>query len=412
MGRRQTSKTEAPIRGVTVRTTAAGTQTLQIGYTFKGKRYRHSMNVPPTPNNIKAANRKLEQIRLEIQMGTFDVGNHFEQPQGSHPADQRLTDLVLAYMKRKHQLKGKKGWVETTYSERVKQFRLHIEPAFKGVTLGELSPKHLRDWLQDKEFSLSYGSVLLSLVNPVIKQAVSDGIIPRNPWEGVAVSDYLHQSTTQERKERINPLDEEEIHRLLSVIDKPGLKNYVQFMLFSGLRLQEGPVLRWDDIDWALNTVLVRRAVGHAFNKEILKTTKTDEHRYVELLTPAREALEAQKELRMDKNPYVFPPMYNMAKSQYDWMPRTYIRSFWKRYLQKAGIDTQHRSPKQTRHTFCSLMISAGKPLTWVIQQTGHSSLSMLEKHYAKAVRLAASTHQDYDFNQALTRARQRKDAQ
>jgi hypothetical protein len=53
-------------------------------------------------------------------------------------------------------------------------------------------------------------------------------------------------------------------------------------------------------------------------------------------------------------------------------------------------------------------MIAAGKPLTWVAQQAGHSSLAMLERHYAKAVRLAAGKHQDYDFTKALEEARER----
>jgi integrase len=398
MGRKQNSRTEAPIRGVTIRTTQAGNQIIQIGYTFKGKRYRYSLNVPPTANNIRAANRKLEQIRLEIQMGVFQPDNHFERFDADDPANQLLTDAVLEYMKRKRKLTGRYGWAESTYSERMKQFNLHIYPEFQGITLGELSGRHIQNWLKRSSFALNYGQLLLSLINPVVRAAVADGVLDKHPFEHVRPADYLGQKTTQQRKEEINPLSEDEVYRLLSVVDKPALRNYLQFMFFSGLRLQEGRVLRWDDVDLKAGTVHVRRAVGIADNREFLKTTKTGEDRIVDLTGPAKQALIAQQEFTLPGCPYVFPPIYNMAKSQYYWMTRTYIRSFWDRYLEKAGISRKHRSPKQTRHTFCSLMIATGKPLTWVAQQAGHTSLAMLEKHYAKAVKLAASRHQEYQF--------------
>lgn len=399
MGRKQASKgAEAPIRGVTIRTTGAGNQVIQIGYTFKGKRYRYSLNVPPTANNIRAANRKLEQIRLEIQMGVFEPDNHFERFNVDDPANQLLTDAVLEYMNRKRKLTGRSGWADSTYSERMKQFNRHIYPEFKGITLGELSGRHIQNWLKRSSFSLNYGQLLLSLINPVVRAAVADDVLERHPFEYVKPADYLGQKTAQQRKEEINPLSEDEVYRLLSVVDKPALRNYLQFMFFSGLRLQEGRVVRWEDVDIEAGTVHVCRAVGTANNREFLKTTKTGEDRLVDLTEPARQALIAQKEITLPGCPYVFPPIYNMAKSQYNWMTRTYIRSFWDRYLDKAGIPRKHRSPKQTRHTFCSLMIATGKPLTWVAQQAGHTSLSMLEKHYAKAVKLAASRQQEYQF--------------
>ena len=400
MGRKQTTKgAEAPIRGVTIRTTGAGSKVIQIGYTYQGKRYRHSLNVPPTANNIKAANRKLEQIRLEIQMGVFQPGRHFERFDADDPANQLLTDAILEYMDRKHRLTGRNGWADSTYSERVNQFNRHIYPEFKGVTLGDLSGRHIQSWLKRKDFALNYGQLLLSLINPVVRAAVADGAIQKHPFEHVRPADYLGQKTYQQRKEEINPLSEDEVFRLLSVVDKPALRNYLQFMFFSGLRLQEGRALRWSDVDLAAGTIYVCRAIGTAYNKEFLKTTKTGEDRMVDLTAPARQALIDQQKYTLPGCPYVFPPIYNMAKSQYSWMTRTYVRSFWGRYLERAGISRKNRSPKQTRHTFCSLMIAAGKPLTWVAQQAGHSSLAMLERHYAKAVKLAAAKHQEYTFD-------------
>lgn len=42
------------------------------------------------------------------------------------------------------------------------------------------------------------------------------------------------------------------------------------------------------------------------------------------------------------------------------------------------------RPPKQLRHTYASMTLSAGEPALFVMNQLGHSSLVMLERHYAK----------------------------
>jgi integrase len=50
--------------------------------------------------------------------------------------------------------------------------------------------------------------------------------------------------------------------------------------------------------------------------------------------------------------------------------------------LEKIGID--YRPPIQTRHTFATLMLSAGEDIGWVRNMMGHSSLQMIfERYYA-----------------------------
>ncbi|GAA0685352.1 site-specific integrase [Marinobacterium maritimum] len=412
MGRRQTTKENAqPIRGVTIRTTAAGTELIQLAFTYKGKRYRKSLNVSPTPQNILAANRRLEQIRLEIQMGSFQLEKHFE------PNDELATlkktplrELIKERMDRKLRLTGRSGWEQSTYSERLKMFNLHIEPTFGHLTVTELTATHVKNWLKKKTFSLTYGQLLMSIMNPVIEEALADGVIDKHPYKHVKLADYLGQKTTKERKERIDPLSEVEISLLLDKTKDSQERNYLQFMLFSGLRMQEGAVIRWEDVDFKQRTITVCRAVGHDNNKEYLKSTKTGEERIVDLIPPAWEALMNQRKHTRLSAGFVFLPTYSRRDRGYEWPARTYIRSMWTRALNRAGIRSVNRSPKQTRHTFCSLMIAAGKPLTWVAQQAGHSSLAMLEKHYAKAVRLASNKHHDYDFSSALEEARRREE--
>lgn len=52
----------------------------------------------------------------------------------------------------------------------------------------------------------------------------------------------------------------------------------------------------------------------------------------------------------------------------------------WKKALIKAKLD--NRPPIQTRHTFATMMITAGEDICWVQKMLGHSSLQMLFNYY------------------------------
>jgi hypothetical protein len=52
----------------------------------------------------------------------------------------------------------------------------------------------------------------------------------------------------------------------------------------------------------------------------------------------------------------------------------------WKPALEKAGLE--YRPPIQTRHTFATMMLSAGEDIGWVQNMLGHSSLQMIFTRY------------------------------
>lgn len=59
----------------------------------------------------------------------------------------------------------------------------------------------------------------------------------------------------------------------------------------------------------------------------------------------------------------------------------------WKSAIKKSGA--RYRRPYQTRHTYASMMLTAGEPLGWVANQMGHSDLSMLARVYARWIKSA-----------------------
>jgi integrase len=60
--------------------------------------------------------------------------------------------------------------------------------------------------------------------------------------------------------------------------------------------------------------------------------------------------------------------------------PDHYRNVVWTKALEKAGLA--YRPPIQTRHTFATMMLSAGEDIGWVQNMMGHSSLQMIWTRY------------------------------
>ena len=79
----------------------------------------------------------------------------------------------------------------------------------------------------------------------------------------------------------------------------------------------------------------------------------------------------------LDRNALVFPNLVGDV-----WRLQYFRGGFWDKVLKNAGLA--HRGPKQTRHTFATLSLTAGAPLEWISKQLRHSNMEITRKHYAR----------------------------
>lgn len=110
------------------------------------------------------------------------------------------------------------------------------------------------------------------------------------------------------------------------------------------------------------------------------ETTKTRRGvRDVKLLTPAIEAITRQKAHSFLAGGAVFlNPRTGKA-----WEGDAPIRhSAWTPALRKAGV--RYRRPYQTRHTYASMMLTAGESPVWVASQMGHADTNMIFRVYGR----------------------------
>lgn len=54
----------------------------------------------------------------------------------------------------------------------------------------------------------------------------------------------------------------------------------------------------------------------------------------------------------------------------------------WVPAMKKAGV--RYRRPHQTRHTYASMMLSAGEHPMWVAKQMGHTDWTMIARVYGR----------------------------
>ncbi|MFH1487423.1 MAG: site-specific integrase, partial [Pseudomonadota bacterium] len=171
----------------------------------------------------------------------------------------------------------------------------------------------------------------------------------------------------------IFPFTFDEAELIIDSIE-PFYRPYTTVRFYTGMRDGEINGLEWLDYkkEMAPNPKL---HINKAFVYGQEGRTKTKKSkRYIDCIDLVVAALEEQKKLS-GKNKYIF-----LTEDSSRMNPDHYRNVVWTRALKKAGLD--YRPPIQTRHSFATMMLSAGEDIGWVQNMLGHSSLQMIFTRY------------------------------
>jgi integrase len=230
----------------------------------------------------KEVERKLAEARGDAARGlVFDADN---LKLGDY-LDRRLADSVA-------------DTVRPTTFERYEQIvRVHIRPALGNLKLKNVTPAHVRGLYREKlEAGLSPRTVQYVHVtlHKGLKQAVGDGLIPRNATEAV--------KPPQVSKEEIRPLTAEQVKTLFESARGDRLEALYTLAVTTGLRQGELLGLKWGDVDLEAGTLQVRRALTTAKGGPVLAAPKTKgSRRTVRLSETALQALRGHLEHQLDE---------------------------------------------------------------------------------------------------------------
>ncbi|WP_434456550.1 Arm DNA-binding domain-containing protein [Stutzerimonas urumqiensis] len=340
---------------------------------YEGAQCRERLPLEPTPANLKRAEKHKAAIELAIYNGTFDYAATFPKSKraaklGYQTGQVPLSEYLPKWLERKEaHLKA------STLDGYRKIINGVLIPKLGNAALVRLNRKAVRDALSMIDASNKRLANIQSCLRSALSDAVDDELIDANPLAGWTYSVKEKPKTEDE----IDPFTKEEQRAILEAATGQ-YRNLLQFAFWTGLRTSELVALEWGDIDWIRGEVRISRGLTMAAKEAELPKTASG-IRDVKLLPPAIEALREQKAHTQLAGGVIFhDPRYGKP-----FLGDQAIRkSFWIPTLRKAGV--RYRNPYQTRHTYASMMLSAGEHPMWVAKQMGHSDWSMIARVYGR----------------------------
>ncbi len=269
----------------------------------------------------------------------------------------------------------------------------HVLPALGKLRLAEIDTPTVKAFLRGKREEVSSRTgrlyapdtirLMRAALSSVLAEAVEDGLIATNPC--LYRGGRRRKAGTISKADRyaaIRPMSFEERDRFLGEAHKTSLGVLFELLAKGGLRPSEAYALRVDDLDLQGGIVRVERALGLSTRE--IKSTKTAETRRVdlspELIACFRIHVPALREHAMRKGwgepEWLFSSKTNTLLDHND------VAKRFKRILKNAGLPAFR--PYDLRHTYASLLLAEGAPISYVAAQLGHAKPTTTLAHYAK----------------------------
>ena len=226
-------------------------QGIQIDFQYKGVRCRETLRIPPTPANLKYAQRKREMILFEIEKGSFHYAEHF--PGSSRvktfgESEQlSVNDALDRYLDSKLRTCEK-----STYRGYKSAVEHHLRPQFGKLMMHELTTGAVQEWIASLDISNKRINNVLIPLRGICADAFADALIERDPM--ARIRNLSH------RPPEPDPFTLEEVRKILDAA-KGQVRNFFQFAFFTGLRTSELIAVEWQDIDMDKGIAHIRRAV-------------------------------------------------------------------------------------------------------------------------------------------------------
>jgi integrase len=245
---------------------------------------------------------------------------------------------------------------------------------FASVPFSDLRSSHLEQWVKAmQDGGLAAGTIKTRYQNvrSVIRAAVRDGLLARDPSAGVKLPRVRAVSVAM-----VIPTPQQ-VAALLSAADA-GFQAFIALAAFAGLRLGEVSAVKVSDVDFLKREIHVRRQVqrleGH---RQEIRAPKYGSERVVYapdgLLGMLAEHIRAYVP-GDDADRWLFPGEGGMPihENRVFWV--------WKTTRKSAGVGLKFHL---LRHYFASGLIAAGVDVVAVSKALGHHSPSVTLNTYS-----------------------------
>lgn len=357
MGRRATGTVE-------VRETS-----LRLKFRWQGRRVAEKLDLDPTPRNIKAAEKLLEDIQRRIELGVFRYADFFPESAQAEAGGSTFRDLGARWLKT---VVGAKSTIASY------QTALNFwYGAFGDEGVKDIRQSDIKEAIAEKAAEGISGKTLNNYLvagRGVFALAVGDKHLTAGDNPMVGVENLSFQSPEPE------PLDIEEMNLVADYMAghyHKAVWAYFEFAFNTGLRPSEQIALDNKHIDWRKWKAKIEAA--EVLGEE--KGTKTNRIRWIDLNSRAVAALEAMKAFTFMQGPdaRIFINPNTMAPWSGSQVQR---RLYWRPALRGCGLA--ERDFYQTRHTYATINLMGGVNVAYISKQLGHAKVAMTLNRYAR----------------------------
>jgi integrase len=355
-------------------------KTLRLVWYYQGKRQRLSLGVADNPIGRALANKKMADIKIDLESGHYDETLLRYKPRklGANPTEISAVDLFEKYVihyKKNHDIAHGSGLRLKAIASKLEQF-LGKKQANKVTE--SVAEKVVEQWAESAS-AQTIKSYLYYLKGCWDWAKDKYHVVEPNPWDDCLIRSRSRGNSKPSKQKK--PFTIAELQAIISAFAaNPYYYHYTEFIIFlasTACRFGEVAGLRWQHLGSGYTTVWIGQSISRGHQNQ--KGTKTGKHRTIQLPPNVKSMLVARfNRLSPQPDELVFPSPKGLPINDH-----TFRRRAWKTILESCQIE--YRSPYNLRHTAISHALHNGANYIALAEQTGHDKRMMLST-YAHAI--------------------------
>jgi integrase len=327
------------VRNFGLRVTAAGARSFVLDYRRRSDALQRRVTIGQFPDwSTAAAREEAKRLKREVDGGADPVGEYREARAAATVAD--LCDRF-----ERDYIPRKRPSTQISYRQ---QIAADIRPALGRMKVAAVSVADVDAWHRKmSDRAPIHANRALAALSRMFSLAIRWGLRPDNPCKGI--------ERNQEHKRR-RYLSATELTRLIKALDAYSDQqsaDIIRLLLLTGARRGEALQARWQDLD--LETGVWRKPGA--------TTKQRTEHR-VPLNDAAQRLLLDLRQRMPAESQWVFPT----SNSDH----RRDVKEAWATLCRRAKISGARLH--DLRHTYASVLASAGLSLPIIGQLLGHTT--------------------------------------
>ncbi|EBA00095.1 tyrosine-type recombinase/integrase [Marinobacter sp. ELB17] len=366
---------------------------LYLDFMCRGHRCREQTALLDTLANRKRVEALLQKVEAKILLGAFNYAEQFPDSrnlnklkndgsgagindEGADPEVNAAQTPYVADFADQWFQESKIQWRSSHTRNVVSILDSSLKPAFKNTRMAEITKADIlaaRTKMAKRRGRGASGLMAPKTINShltilrMIMTEASERFEFDNPYRNI--------KPLKLQRVHIEPFSLAEVERICKYV-REDYRNYYQLRFYTGMRTGEIDGLKWANVDFEKQEILVRETLIHGKTEY----TKTDgSQREIPMFGPVYEALKAQHAAIGKLSKFVFcnregQPLDHNNVTKRVWYPLL------------EALKLTKRRPYQTRHTAATLLLASGENPEWVARVLGHSSTEMLFKVYSRFI--------------------------